>query len=242
MKVHAVIITGVVALLSPMHAGPPLLTDDPFTPGPGKWEINLSSTAERNEHAWLISAPILDLNYGWGERVQLKFKAPYLFSEDTASDTSSWGNVEVGIKWRFYESENESWFASTYPQMAFPLTSASARRGLTEEGYALSLPFQVAWRSAAWTIYTELGWKWIESGPDVWFLGCAAEYELAKGVILLGEIRAEMESSASDAVCMLNIGTKTALFTNASLLASAGCGLSDSSPDFLAYLGIQLTL
>ena len=34
-------------------AGPPLLTNDPDTPGPGAWEINLAATGDRTYAAFL---------------------------------------------------------------------------------------------------------------------------------------------------------------------------------------------
>lgn len=53
--------------------GPPLETDDPDTPGAGRWEINAATTLEKRRDVWEWT-PLLDINYGIGERVQLKLK------------------------------------------------------------------------------------------------------------------------------------------------------------------------
>ena len=48
-----------------LGAGPPLETDDPDTPGPNRWEINLSSPFATRDDTWLFQ-PLLDINYGVG--------------------------------------------------------------------------------------------------------------------------------------------------------------------------------
>lgn len=54
------------------QGGPPLITDDPDTPGPGHWEINLASLFERSQPQRRLEAPLADVNYGVGQRIQLK--------------------------------------------------------------------------------------------------------------------------------------------------------------------------
>ena len=60
------------------QGGPPLITDDPGTPGPGKWEIQFSFAHERSQNERVYEAPLLDINYGVGERIQLKYEVTYL--------------------------------------------------------------------------------------------------------------------------------------------------------------------
>ena len=64
------------------QGGPPLLTDDPGTPGNRNWEINIASTHFRSPGEREIEAPLLDINYGLGDRIQLKYEVPYLFDSD----------------------------------------------------------------------------------------------------------------------------------------------------------------
>src|SRR5262249_7985192 len=100
------------ALLIPSFAwaqgGPPLITDDPDTPRPGYWEINLAGTAELARHERRIELPLVDLNYGVGRRIQLKFEVPFATAID--SDTRArhgLGNATAGIKWRFLGEEGK---------------------------------------------------------------------------------------------------------------------------------------
>jgi hypothetical protein len=52
--------------VSRAQGGPPLVTDDPDTPGGGHWENNLAAMATRTSGRWTLAAPDADLNYGWG--------------------------------------------------------------------------------------------------------------------------------------------------------------------------------
>src|ERR1700720_2810065 len=65
------------------QGGPPLVTDDPETPGDGHWEINLATVAEHTVGRWAVAAPDADINYGWGEHVQLKLDVPWLFVHES---------------------------------------------------------------------------------------------------------------------------------------------------------------
>src|SRR6516225_11447901 len=62
------------------QGGPPMLTDDPDTPGPSFWEINLAGIAKRTQAERRYEAPTVDINYGVGERIQLKFEIPWVNS------------------------------------------------------------------------------------------------------------------------------------------------------------------
>ncbi len=48
-----------------------MITDDPGTPGNGKWEINLAVMFEHRPNETSYDAPAIDLNYGIGEHIQL---------------------------------------------------------------------------------------------------------------------------------------------------------------------------
>ena len=44
------------------QGGPPMLTDDPGTPGSGAWEINFAYTEKRDRQQRLRSFPHVDFN------------------------------------------------------------------------------------------------------------------------------------------------------------------------------------
>jgi hypothetical protein len=103
------------------QAGPPLVTDDPGTPGPNKWEINFAYMLEKNQEERRVTLPDLDINYGLGERIQLKYDLPYVLSKNEENDSKHNGfdRSEVGVKWRFLDKEKAGLSVSTYPQITF---------------------------------------------------------------------------------------------------------------------------
>ena len=48
------------------QGGPPMITDDPGTPGNGKWENNLAVAFEHRPNERSFDSPAIDLNYGVG--------------------------------------------------------------------------------------------------------------------------------------------------------------------------------
>jgi hypothetical protein len=97
------------------QGGPPFRTDDPDTPGNKHWEINFGWVGDRNPAAGAYQVPDVDINYGLGERIQLKYEIPIAI-EETRSQPAAGGQPAVagqvigglgesqpGIKWRFYE-------------------------------------------------------------------------------------------------------------------------------------------
>jgi hypothetical protein len=124
-------------------AGPPLETDDPDTPGPNQWEINLSSPFATRNDTWLFQ-PLLDLNYGVGESVQLKLKPRLVVLDEPGSGVEAGaGNIQLGVKWRFLDQDRHHVSMSFYLQADFNPPGNSVDRGLVTEGTQFLLPLQV---------------------------------------------------------------------------------------------------
>src|SRR5438046_6049334 len=98
--------TGMIPAHAFAQGGPPLITDDPDTPGPGHWEINLAALLDRGGLVRRLDAPRLDVNYGVGRRVQLKLEVPWVSLRDEKNRIQSgMGNAVTGLKWRFIGQE-----------------------------------------------------------------------------------------------------------------------------------------
>jgi hypothetical protein len=103
------VILCLAALQAHAQAGPPFRTDDPETPGNQHWEINFGFIGDRNPAAGAYQVPDFDINYGLGDRLQLKYELPIAI-EETRPQPNQPGHVLgglgeslLGIKWRFYE-------------------------------------------------------------------------------------------------------------------------------------------
>ena len=98
-----------VAVAAHAQGGPPFRTDDPETPGNRHWEINFGFIGDRNPAAGAYQVPDFDINYGLGDRVQLKYEIPIAIeetrpqSEQNGQVIGGMGESLLGIKWRFYE-------------------------------------------------------------------------------------------------------------------------------------------
>ena len=99
----AVVLTAVFGFAVPGAAGPPFVTDDPDTPEPGGWEINVPVVIEREGAGSEIEGPVFDLNYGLRSNVQLMVEAGMLtLLPERGRSVSGMGDMAVGVKWRFH--------------------------------------------------------------------------------------------------------------------------------------------
>lgn len=124
---------------------PPLVVDDPSTPGCNQWEINIVADGDlsRDQKNWKL--PLLDINYGIGDNIQLKYELPYLRSQTDATSTTAVGESEAGIKYMFYENEQSKMQLAFYPQVSFVSSNSDAvNRGLVTPGKVVTLPLLMA--------------------------------------------------------------------------------------------------
>ena len=93
---------GVLFLLAPPSAWAQRSTPHHQRPryaGPGYWEINLSAFFEKNRLERRFELPRLDLNYGVGRRIQLKYEMPWLAARQPGQPTRSGaGDSVAGVK------------------------------------------------------------------------------------------------------------------------------------------------
>src|SRR4249920_359590 len=134
-----------VARIAFGQGGPPMITDDPGTPGNGKWEDNLAIIFEHRPNEWSIDAPGVDLNYGWGDHIQLTLQtsAAFLKRSDHGA-IGGLGGTEAAVKWRFLDEEKSGFDVSMFPRVIFNVAQSSVRRGLAEGGTRFQIPFQAS--------------------------------------------------------------------------------------------------
>ncbi len=105
-----------LARLAAAQGGPPFRTDDPETPGNKHWEINFGFIGQRNPASGQYQVPDFDINYGLGDRLQLKYELPIAIEETRPGGSldpsepptrgqviGGLGESLMGVKWRFYE-------------------------------------------------------------------------------------------------------------------------------------------
>lgn len=228
------------------QGGPPMLTDDPGTPGDGQWEINTAFLEERTSSARDRSFPHVDINYGLGEHIQLKYETGYLFSDGPRSTglKHDWDDSLLGLKWRFADQDDAGVDLSVYPQLELQNSHRSVRRGVAEPAPNLFLPVEVAHAFGAVTLVSEVGYQYSSEQANEWVGGVLAAFEASKRLELMAEIRSISQNLLSGGDLIMNLGMRLEVAAKLKILAAAGTGLR-SGPDttrFFGYLGFQLVL
>ena len=133
-RILAIVLSGLSGPAALAQGGPPLRTDDPGTPGDGNWEINIAFTVESLEDETELEVPLLDINYGVGDAIQLKFELPWIIlHEDGEGTKHGLGNSTLGVKWRFLDEDPDGLSMSVYPQFEFKNPTSSGDRGIVDD-------------------------------------------------------------------------------------------------------------
>ena len=224
------------------QAGPPLVSDDPGTAPDGHWEINIATIGARTPALKQLTLPDADLNYGWGDSVQLKIDTPWVLSEpDGHAMQSGVGTTQLGIKWRFIDQKTAGFSMSTYPQLTTNFMPSSYRRGITDAGKVWFLPIEASTELAGFRLDGELGRYLSSIGADAWAAGFIVSRGCAPQLECLVEIRETIEPHSAQT--LLNVGGRRELGDALALLFALGRDFGPSSRDHqtvLFYLGIQV--
>jgi hypothetical protein len=223
-----------------------MITDDPGTPGDARWEINLAATGRRDVNDSLGELPLIDINYGIGETIQLKYEVPWVVLHKEGSNSrSGLGNSLLGIKWRFYDAGDTGWQISTYPQLEFRNPgSDSAARGLAEDSTTVLLPFEFMRTFASVAVNFEVGREFPSHGEDAWLGGLVIGHEWGEAFEAMAELHAEASESFDRSAVAANLGARFAVGERGTLLVSVGRDLHnnlDEKASIFGYLGWQLT-
>jgi hypothetical protein len=226
------------------QGGPPMITDDPGTPGNGKFENNLAIAFERRPSEIAFDAPAVDINYGVGENIQLTLQtAPVILKRRGHGPIGGLGGTEAALKWRFLDEEKAGVDVSMFPRVIFNIVQSSIRRGLSEDGTRVQLPFQVAKKFEKVALDFEGGALASTVGRSEWLYGIVGGIELAKSTTVMAELHGTSRISFDRDVLAVNVGIRQKLTDQAILIASLGHEVrtpADQPLAFIGYCGVQL--
>lgn len=227
------------------QGGPPMLTDDPDTPGDKNWEINTAFIESDTQSEKARDFPRIDFNYGLGDRIQLKYEIGWHSVQPTGQSwQSGLDNSLIGIKWRFVGAEDADFKVSVYPQYEFENGTNSVERGIADPGPNFLLPIEVSRSFGQVAVVAEAGHEFLHDANDEWVYGLLGALQPSDNLELMAELHGTAESGSSNPDSLVNVGLRERLSDHLKLLASVGTGLA-SGPDstrLVAYLGIQLLL
>ena len=256
------------ATLAHAQGGPPFITDDPATPGNHNWEVNIGFIADHNPAHASYQVPDFDINYGWGDRIQLKYEIPIAAATDEHNTThAGLGESLLGVKWCIYEhyrhgtdknaksDENMNFSLGTYPQVSLNNPTRSVRRGIVEPGPQYYLPVEFTARAGPLQFNGEYGhWFGNRNVPDRWGRGLIVGHEFNERLELYGEIYDLQDANRIDGapkqrVLTADIGGRQSLIKSGKLrlLFMGGRSIQkvtrqNSQPNWIAYLGVQILI
>jgi hypothetical protein len=256
-----------VAEVSVAHGqgGPPFITDDPGTPGNKHWEINFGWIADHNPGYAYYELPDIDMNYGWGDRIQLKYELPLAAATDQNNTTRvGLGESLLGVKWRPYEhhkagepksDENMDFSLGTYPQVSINNPTSAVRRGIVENGPQYYLPLEATAKAGPIDFNGEVGhWFGNQLTPSRWARGLIAGHEFSGRFELYGEIYDLQDANRIGSIpkqreFTIDVGGRQTLDRGGHLrlLFMGGRGVQavtrqNSEPNWIAYVGLQILL
>ena len=226
------------------QGGPPMLTDDPGTPGSGHLETNIAATVERGAHEQSWELPVFDLNYGVGEHIQLNFQTSMvLLKRDDRGPIGGWGDTSAAVKWRFLDEERNGVSLSVYPRLEWNSLRSSVRRGLVEDGTRLLLPAQIARGFGLVDVDAEAGVLLNAVGRSEWIYGIVAGVPVTSTTNVMVELHGNARTNLTRDRLTVNAGFRQKLTAFSFLIASAGRDLRSAPGEqlsFVGYFGMQL--
>jgi hypothetical protein len=222
-----------------------MLTDDPDTPGRGRCEINTAYTEQRTKSERVRSLPHVDVNYGLGESIQLKYETGWVYAKSAnAGAPSGLDDSLIGLKWRFLDQAEAGLNMSMYPQLEVENSTGSVARGIANPAPNLLLPFEISRDLGRLRLVGELGYRFLRSDENEWVYGILGSLLVSHDLEFMAEARTSGHKLLSHGDLVFNLGLRKGLGSRLTLLASVGTGLNNwpASPSFVAYLGIQLVL
>jgi hypothetical protein len=220
------------------QGGPPLITNDPDTPGPGAWEINIAASGAHAGGAWDIDAPDVDINRGVGQRVQLSLHLPWSHRVVDGDWMSGEGPVEFGLRWRFLDQSDAGVSVAVQPLWTSSFSRAAQRRGLAPANAEFVLPLQASRTFDHGAVGIEVARHFVANEAGAWQGGMYAEYDCAAAWQCLAEVNTTWSDGTATIV---NVGARKAVSAHLNLLGSLGRQVSRADrAQVVFYLGAQL--
>lgn len=219
---------------TPAFAGPPYLTDDPVPTDTGHWEIYAFSAGEV-QRSNVDDESGFDLNYGPVPGVQLTATLPLQFSHDSQNGwRSGTGDLELGVKYRFFSDEKNGVSAAIFPRAILPTSSIASG-----EKTRILLPIWVGKDFSGGTSLFGGGGYEFNPGPgnrSFFEAALALTHDLNKAVSVGGEIAwQQSDSVGGTAQTRAGVGSIVKLSEHYALLVSGGPTFADHRTGYHFY-------
>ena len=226
-----------------LWAGPPFETDDPEPTDYQHWEIYLGTTAQQvSGQGWFGTAPFLSVNYGGFPDTQLSLTTQAAFSFSGEVNYYGYGDILVGVKYRFIHESAEIPQVAIFPQINIPTGDVSKGLGAGVAQYLLPMWFQKSWDP--WTTFGGTGY-WINpgTGNKNWlFVGWELQRDFGKHLTLGGEVfYHDASTTAESNGAGFNIGGMAHFDEMNHIVFSIGRDLIQTTYTFTSFVAYEWT-
>jgi hypothetical protein len=227
-------------LLRAQSGGPPMITDDPGTPDKGAWELNFSFNTDMKEFEKEFEAPLLDINFGFNERTQLKLEFPWLFSKSVPYEYQNrFGDITLGIKYRFFDEDKSGFSFSIYPQIGIATQNDAKNEYL--------FPVQLEKHFGKIVLGMDLRYGYLMDETDYFQNGILLGIDVSEKLNLMSEfVYWANAKSFTNAEGVMNFGLKYQLNSIFTFMTSMGTGVfspgKDSRISFISFVGFQINI
>jgi len=228
-----------LAAAAPALAGPPYITDDPVPTDTGHWEIYTFADGAGLHRDFDADAG-LDLNYGPVKDVQLTATLPLTFAHEARRGwRSGTGDVELAVKYRFFNDETNGISIAVFPRAFLPTSSIDSH-----ERARLLLPVWAEKDFAGGTSIFGGGGYELNPGPanrNFWQAGLAITQDVSKALSVGGEATWQ-QRDADDGTAETNagLGAIVRLSEHHALLFSGGPTWADHRTGYHFYGSLGL--
>lgn len=240
--VRVVVLVVVLGMSFSARAWRPLTVDDADTVEPGFFEWDSGVAYERNGDLGHWDFPF-GLTYGVARDLDAHFSFGGQIDEQSepfagTKQQSGIGDLELGAKWLFVESDPFGTRHSLAPGIKLP--TASEKRGLGSGAMDYDLTWIASHEFGDRTdTHINLGYTWVGEADDAVHGGLAAYYQLIDPLQWVGEIFAEKEiGNGSEMVAAINTGVRFFVTDNFILDLAAGTKVCGDAPDFSMTAGL----
>ena len=228
------------------QGGPPYYTNDPGTPGPFDWEINIGFMPFLYSDQSVSHTTDVDINFGVGERIQLTYENAWLRVKNPSAPTAyGLGQSNPGVKWRFYDAGKSGLSVSIFPQFFLNNPNDEVHRGITPASESFLLPVEFSRKVGPVDVDYEIGYQFVHKGRDGWLTGLVVGHEFTSK--LEGDIEFYNEGPfrLSENQPSIDLGARYKIRPDVILLVMAGRSLETTQSNqsyFLGYFGVQFLM
>jgi hypothetical protein len=230
--VAGTLLAGIVSSTKAAHAGPPLLSDDPHTVGPGRVEAILAGSGFFHEGSADVLAPVVDLTLGVVEGVDIGVVASPIFSIVRDAPNETKGFVSLSVKWQPLRGEH--WNAAFTPSVALNAPI------IGDTNFVLPVQIEYGWER--FSLGVDAGYIVDLDDSDLWIAALYGGWAPSDSLTWLVEVWAGQRTETKRLATGLTLGVDWVMPGGLHLLAGAGPGFNHSGTRNVrvdAYLGLQ---